>query len=116
EVFRGEGIKCGSMSTVLLHLDKVLNPKLVDSPAVWFRHHHPQVEVVQMGAVGAKTDDDAPRLRAILLERRGYQRVLSLADPQFHAAAVLRLALGAEFREPALGFELQLHPDLVGAA
>src|SRR5688572_17767445 len=110
-----EAAMAGGALTVFLRLNKVLDPKIVDSPAVWFRHHHPQLQLVELGALGGKTHRDAPRLGPILLERRGKQRVVSLADPQFHAAVVLMLALWAEFDEPALHLELQLHDDVVAS-
>ena len=52
----------GGTLTVLLRLNKVLDPKIVDRPAVWFRHHHPQLQLIQLGAVGGKTHHDTPRL------------------------------------------------------
>jgi hypothetical protein len=60
-----------------------------------------------LDAVNGKTDDDAARLGAVLPQRGGNPRVVSLADPQLHAAV---------FLEIALGLELQLNADVVWAS
>src|SRR5262245_50813141 len=96
----------GGTSTALLRLNKILDPELVGEAAVTLRHHHPHGELVQLGTVGGKTDRDAPLLRPIFPQRGGHRRVVGeqaavSPDSQFHAAAVLELALRAEFLELA---------------
>src|SRR5690348_4556755 len=89
-----------------LQLNKVLDPEFVDLTAWTQRQIYPKVDLLQMGAVSVKADDDAARLRPIFLERRGQLRVVSVAEPQVNAADVL---------QRTVSLELQLHPDLVGA-
>src|SRR5687768_15305664 len=103
------------MSTEFLWLNKLLHPEFVDSAAqaaVAIRHHHPEGELVQLGAVSGKTDNDASRLRPILLQCSGHQTRLSVSDFQLHAT---RMILTAEALKPALGLDLKLHRELGGA-
>src|SRR5688572_28732008 len=92
-------------STPFLQLHEVFHSQCVNRAAERSRHHHPQVDFLQSASVGSKADHDAPGLRPVLFQRRGHQRLVSVAEPQIYAIRVL---------EFAIWLELQLHPNVVG--